>query len=92
MYTLVNGEERAKNNPTTFQIPSDYQKSKVTISDFVKIGFEEEGGFGERMWVSVTKRTENSFEGTLISVPLNLESIKHGDIVKFNSKHIIGVS
>lgn len=91
-YTLIDGEAMHKVHPRTFQIPSLLDKARVTVGDHVKLGFGEDGQLhNERMWVRVTKRDGDKFEGYLDNDPAFLTSIKWKDVVKFNSRHIINL-
>lgn len=91
VYSLMDGVHLNNEHPGTFQIPSPSEKADLKAGDWVKLGFEQEGKRTERMWVRITSRVNDNFEGTLDNDPNNLTAIKHGDVVRFNSKHIIGV-
>ena len=90
-YTLIDGVARNKEHPNTFKIPTDVMKAAVQPGDYVKIGFTEDNESSERMWVMVTKRNGDEFEGTLDNDPAFLTSIKWNDVVKFNARHIINL-
>ena len=89
-YTLVDGIERNESNPDTFWIPSEESKNSLTVGDMAKLGFLDKGGNGERMWVEITEKDEDSFKGTLSNQPVFLK-LTYGDKVSFESKHIIGL-
>lgn len=91
-YTLVDGVAMHRAHPRTFQIPSLADKAMVKEGDYVKLSFGEAGHQNnERMWVKVTKRDGDKFEGYLDNDPAFLVSIKWKDVVKFNSRHIINL-
>lgn len=91
-YTLVDGVEMNRAHPRTYQIPSLEEKDKVAVGDYVKLGFCEAAHIhNERMWVKVTKRDGDQFEGYLDNDPAFLTSIKWKDVVKFESRHIINL-
>jgi uncharacterized protein YegJ (DUF2314 family) len=94
-YTLIDGIQRNKENPNTFYIPSEDEKSLVDIGMLCKLGFEtldkEEELGGERMWVEVIKKTEDGFVGTLRNVPLFMD-LEFGQEVEFQSKNIIDIT
>jgi hypothetical protein len=91
MYSLLDGVDMHRRNPMTFWIPSDSQKAAVKPGDYVKLAFMEGSHPTERMWVMVTKRQGDDFEGYLDNDPALLTSIKWQDIVVFNSRHIINL-
>lgn len=95
-YTLIDGWERNTEHPDTFEIPSMEEAGRVTIGDFVKLGFEYEDDAelaGERMWVEVTGIGNGGFVGTLANAPFAPISLDmdYGDEVEFGLRHIIGV-
>jgi uncharacterized protein YegJ (DUF2314 family) len=91
-YMLVDGVEMNRNHPRTFQIPSAIAKAGVKVGDYVKLGFCEVGhDSNERMWVKVTKRDGDKFEGYLDNDPAFLTCIKWQDKVVFESRHIINL-
>ena len=74
-YTLSNAEDRHRENPDTFWIPAKHRREYLKTGAIVKLIFDDK----ERMWVTVTERTETGYEGTLSSIPTlivdNKESI-----------------
>lgn len=78
---------------STFEIPDPEDKDSMKAGDFVKLVFEplnrDEHG-GERMWVRITKREGDQFEGFLDNDPVlfSPDVLKHRDMVSFESKHI----
>ena len=90
MYTLIDGIDRNQKNPNTFQIPSKQDKSNLKVGDHVKLGFEDVEGT-ERMWVKINHISGDHFVGFLDNDPSFLKSIRHKDLVEFNSKHILSI-
>lgn len=91
VYTLLDGVKQHQLHPATFIIPSLEEKSALNVDDIIKLCFEEEGKCSERMWVKITHIDGDNFEGLLDNEPFALENIELNDVVKFNSKHIIGI-
>lgn len=89
MYALLDAKERNKKYPDTFHIPSNDDLSYLRSGDYAKLCFEEEGNAPERMWVKVMSVSGDNFQGMLDNEPIGLETIKYGDIVLFNSRHIL---
>lgn len=90
MYTLIDGWERNAEHPDTFEIPTMEEAGRVTVGDYVKLGFEydDEEFAGERMWVEVTGIGQGGFVATLANAPLT-DQLVYGDEVKFELRHII---
>lgn len=79
------------------RLPAAFLRSldAVQPGDSVKVSFlapaaltEETGLRGETMWVEVTRRRDDSFEGILRNVPFALTGLKYGQVVKFQRRHI----
>jgi uncharacterized protein YegJ (DUF2314 family) len=87
-YTLFNAYEQHTKTPETFKIPNPSDLKKLTTGDLVKLIFAEEGKNSERMWVDITEADFPNFRGTLNNDPYQLKTIKFGDIVEFETKHI----
>ena len=83
---LTNAKLMNKKHPTTFEIPTEKELSKVDVGTLVKLIFDGK----ERMWVKVIKRDNNNFEGILDNDPFNLP-IKSGDKVKFKKDNITDI-
>lgn len=90
-FTLVDGIEINRKHPSSFYIPTQEEINSLTPGNIVKVGFEEQGKSGERMWVTVSEINGDDFTGILDNEPYDLETIKLGDEVKFSTKHILGV-
>jgi hypothetical protein len=84
---LIDGVERNKQHPQTFEIPTDEQKDNVFADDFVKIGVE-----GERFWVRVTIRDGAHYVGQIKSYLVGKWGLKFDDEIAFEAKHILAVA
>ena len=83
----------------TFYRPSERVMSKLKKGNLVKLVFEITGlesndllamlPSAERMWVIITERNGDKFKGTLDNNPYKIQDLKAGDIVEFETKHII---
>jgi hypothetical protein len=88
---LVDGVERNQRHPNTFHIPTEDEKALVQPGDHVQISFEwikspDNTPNGERMWVQVTAPGKGKLDNDPTFLP-----IKHGEIVEFDARHIIGI-
>ena len=87
---LGDGDERNREHPDTFWVPSDEEKAKLVPGDLVKLMFETKD-WGERMWVRVTKVGSRRLEGVLENEPYAIPRLRWGRTVKFERKHIIDI-
>jgi len=93
-YKLINGVERHKESPETFEIPTKTEIEMLAVDSLVKLGFEEgadEDVVGERMWVVITKIIDGKFEGKLDNDPTQVKAIKAGDSVVFAAENILAI-
>jgi uncharacterized protein YegJ (DUF2314 family) len=91
MYTLLNAIKQNKENPDTFEVPTGKEIQALSSGDHVKLCFIEKGTTPERMWVKIMSINGDNFQGILDNEPFGLDTINLGDIVLFNSKHILCV-
>lgn len=91
MYTLTNAKEMNLQHPATFDIPSPEEIDATKPGMHVKLIFHEHDVASERMWVRITKRSGDDFEGELDNDPFELSSIQCGDLVPFHSHHIVDI-
>jgi uncharacterized protein YegJ (DUF2314 family) len=91
MYKLMNAKLQNRKYPETFGITSRTEIKNLRTGDYVKLCFEESGLNSERMWVELIGISGDNFHGILHNQPYGLKTVKHGDIVKFNSKNILSV-
>jgi hypothetical protein len=83
----------------TFYRPSERVMAKLKKGNLVKLVFEITGlesndllamlPSAERMWVIITERNGDKFKGTLDNDPYKIQDIKAGDLIEFETKHII---
>jgi len=88
-YTLDNVEDRHKENPDTFHIPTRGERELLKVGDFVKMIFLGSDR-GERMWVVITKGlADGKYKGELRNHPFVLEGrLKWGDEMEFGPENI----
>lgn len=93
-YSLRDCIQANKEDPDTFMIPNKDDLAKLEIDKYVKLIFiQDDTGHTERMWVCIKEINleTDSYIGQLDNDPFNLPSVKCGDIINFESKHIAGV-
>ena len=94
-WQLVDGEEMAKADPDSFEVPTRDEKDALRLVDQCKLEFERvpaRGGIcGERMWVLVTERIGDQLRGTLSNQPVVIESLNFGDVVEFEIRHVLAI-
>ncbi len=95
-WTLDDGIERNLESPQTFHIPKKWKKTILSKNDLVKLIFvftiedrKPTTTEVERMWVIITSKNGDEFEGVLDNDPYCTDQIKSGIHVNFNKKHII---
>ena len=74
-WQLVSAEERHRENPQSFEIPTEAQRGSLKAGDAAKLLFyietKSKGNVIDRgidrMWVIVKARSENGYEGILDS-------------------------
>lgn len=93
-YELVDGVERNRAHPTTFNIPSLEQKRMIGPGDFVKVGFvlkRQKGNVTvERIWLEVTAVLDDVIVGTIANTPEYLDA-KFGDVVRGERRHVLQI-
>jgi hypothetical protein len=98
-WELDDGEERHREAPATFAIPSREEREQLRPGAIVKLIFliatEDPDGETEvnveRMWVVVEGRAERFYRGTLDNFPLCTEGIAVGMEVLFEPRHVIQI-
>lgn len=93
-YELDDGEERHKDAPATFDLPSIQARSNLKLNDLVKLIFriEHDGGFDvERMWVIIQETTPTGYIGVLDNDAYCTNELQAGAIVAFQPRHIIQI-
>jgi hypothetical protein len=96
MIRLLNVEKRNKRNPDTFPIPELEDRTSLTPGDFAKLHFMMGNGQsenerpGERMWVEVISRRNDTYMGVLSNDPTVLD-LEYGDLISFTAKHVADI-
>ena len=91
---IIDGVERAAQNPNTFQIPTAKQVRRLRPGDIVKLIFSadaETGYVEERLWVQITSRRGRRIVGVIDSQPMVTPDAARGDRVHFDARNIIDV-
>lgn len=93
-YILIDGEERNREAPETFRIPTLDERKKLRVGDWAKCMFHDPSLSPpnlERMWVKVTElKDDGSYVGVLDNDPV-LMKIDCGDRIEFEPKHVINI-
>lgn len=91
--TLIDGEERNRLHPKTFEIPSLKERMNLEVGQTVKIGVETPGHGGERFWVRVSKVTEAGKYQAKVEQADMLgtanHGVKHKSLIEFEAKHVL---
>lgn len=85
-----------RESPRTFLIPSKEEIDNLEISSLVKLIFvmkqpQKDGCRAERMWVKITEKQGDIFEGVLNNDPYFLKTIKYGDKISFRRENIASI-
>jgi hypothetical protein len=93
-WRLTDIEEHVKSCKYTFYRPSVEVISQLAKGDLVKLIFEfdsenPEHPNAERMWVRVIEREKDHMKGLLDNSPFFLSDLYWGDLINFESKHIL---
>lgn len=90
MYTLANVEDRNREHPSTFHIPSWTLRSSLMVGDAAKLLFEgTEGEGGDRMWLEILEPlTPGRYRGKLLNDPAMISGIHAGDVIEFGPEHV----
>lgn len=100
VWSLVDGEQRAREHPDTFEIPSRGEREQLGLGDFAKLIFVTPSmltqNVGERMWVRVLERKQVgkgpvSYRGQLDNAPGLIAGLKAGDELTFKPEHVIEI-
>jgi hypothetical protein len=90
-WSLTSGVEQNRLYPETFWIPDESLKDEIVPGTRVKLMFEMNDGYGERMWVDVTSVKKNRLAGTLSNTPALIPRLAPGDKIKFHRDDIIDI-
>lgn len=91
---LEDTTETVKTYKYTFYVPSQPVIDALKLGDLARIIFvfhsdDPNAPRAERMWVEIKSRSKDSFTGYLTNQPLYIKDLNMGDIIEFESKHII---
>lgn len=99
VWTLVDGEQRAKEHPETFEIPSRAERERLDVGNFAKLIFVTpemvKQNIGERMWVRVLSRKKTngaiSYSGQLDNSPGLIAGLHAGSDITFGPQHVVEI-
>ena len=105
-YELLSGLAQHHRTPETFYMPTELERQTLEKGDVVKLIFnieitpdpddpDDDGTFGERMWVIVTGRVGPYYIGTLNNVPVTAgeqDNLFLDDEVIFLPEHVIDIT
>ena len=100
VWTLVDGEQRAREHPDTFEVPPRDQREQLGLGDFAKAIFVTpsmlQQNMGERMWLRVLERKQVgkgpiTYRGQLDNSPHLVSGLKAGDDVTFRPENVIAI-
>lgn len=86
-WRLADVEERAREAPNSFRIPSRQERETLQPGDAAKLIFTTAGD-GERMWVLVKLATDGHYVGSLENRPVVIEGLAPGDAIGFGPEHV----
>ena len=92
--TFIDGIERNRANPLTFEIPTPGAKAKLQPGQYVKIGvMTPNGGPTERFWVQVFEIEGKTIKGRVNNdlVYINHHGIDDGDPISFEYRNILDI-
>lgn len=90
---LENCARLAARNANSFYIPSRADLDKIVIGDHVKLIFAkyDKNHTTERMWVEVTRITDESLHGLLNNTPAVTHDLRFGDLINFNLFNVANI-
>ncbi len=88
-WDLASGVQRHREYPETFEIPDEEAKQAIEPGVVVKLVFEMNDGWSERMWVEVVAVKPRQIIGALRNHPVGIPRLDWGDRVRFKRDHII---
>ena len=96
-YELGNVDDLSKKYAGSFSAPPRSVREKVKAGQMVKLSFtiptkrlQELGG--ERMWVSVQKKSRTGiYTGKLANCPVLVDGLRMGDLVSFGPENIYDI-
>jgi hypothetical protein len=88
---LLSGIKQNRKHPESFQIPDEEEKQAIEPGMLVKLFFDMNGKWAERMWVEVVAVKRRRIVGTVINQPVAIPRLYPGDMVRFKRDHIIDI-
>lgn len=93
-WTLDDAAVRARDYPYTFWKPSEQLVALLEPGNLAKLIFafrsdDPQAPRAERMWVQITARADDRFEGVLANQPRHIRDLAEGAVVRFEARHII---
>jgi uncharacterized protein YegJ (DUF2314 family) len=93
-HKLVDGVAKNREQPKTFNIPTDQEKALIGPGDFVKFAFKLRKPIKnfttERLWVEVWYVSNGTIAGVLANEPVMLKA-KLGDEVKGELRNVLDI-
>ncbi len=90
-YAIDDPRPIAKEAPYTYFIPSAVHIDSLQVGDLAQLSFRGVPGNNvERMWVEITERNNDEYNGKLVNTPLDLPQLRLGHLVRFKPFHCIG--
>lgn len=93
-WELADGEQLSTECPRSFFIPKRSERDDLKPGHLVKLVFRRTGVIGdgpsaERMWVTVTSRSDDGrYVGELTNQPAAIGDLRRGDDVAFGPEHV----
>lgn len=86
-YHLTNIEDRHRNNPATFDMPSLTDRQSLQPGDWAKVIVDDM----ERLWVLVTGKTGLRYRATVLQVPVTVQ-LEKDDEIDFGPEHVADIT
>jgi hypothetical protein len=95
-WQLDDGEERHRQKPRQFFIPSRQVRESLQPDDVVRLRFvlmapDRGQPQAELMWAQITSVTEAGYVGVLGNSPTAIRDLGSGDLVSFEPRHVIAI-
>lgn len=93
-YSLDDAEERNRQSPDTFKIPTRDARDNLEAGHIVKLLFAinvDGDETVERMWVIVERRDGGGYLGRLDNQPASTDKMPPGMAVRFQARHVIDI-
>ena len=96
LFILEDCQQKNKDFPESFEIPTIFELKQLRVGDLVKLCFipknDTSSLTGERLWVEIREIGPNRmFKGIIKNDPV-LIPLEYGDIVFFEERHIADIS